>query len=1284
MAGFKVDRFKGIRPLISTLKLPEGEAETAQNVQLGSGDIQPWVDIDVGVNVTNTFFNKTIYKFDNGGDPRWFEWDNFVSVARGAVKGDELERTYYTGDGVPKMTYTTIADGGSPFPASFRNLGIPAPTSPPTAEGTPLPETVDSADRRTLPGGLVTKLFEIVFANFTVYPGTGTPTDIWNLTTATASGDITFDLQPGDSIKVVEVIDDNTVRLGSATGSGSFAVTAANDKSSDEFWQPMDEAGSTQAADFTGWRIPDGIEATILQHKLRVGDVIRVTRSDYSQGLLFPFTVALDFYEQAWTTPVSVTIDGDTFFQAPNGRLGANADATADFAALGGGFYYDVDRAASDSDILEDRSYVYTYVSNLGEEGPPSPISSVVAALDGDTINVSGMELPPTLFYQIAKMRLYRTSSTAAGTEFQFVKEFDVGTSTVEAVPGSDLGEVIQTASWDGPPAAMQGITTMPNGMMVGFTGKTVHMCEPYFPHAWPPEYDQAINYNIVALAALGNSVAVLTEGVPHVLTGSHPRNANIRPYEINQACVSAQSVASDADRIMYASPDGLVEISINGVNVITAPWADKKEWAVFEPESLAGEIHDGKYFGFYGGTAAVPQSPATALLSGTVTTLGSEPDETDIVAGAKTIIITLVSDTWVTVGALFDAERQAIIDSILSTGDFVTGWNQTVTPNMVVSEVVRTSDTVVTILLVARPEYSITDQETMTIVVPASAVAGGVALPISATFYVSPLQDYSTVAIAFTDFDATSDRPYAITSQLDILDWDSYEGVGAFAVEQTDITAAIYGTTPDRWIATGFRDPGTGNATTTVATSDDNGITWTERSHQFLLATDKHPRTALWFEDHGIFVTGGDNLAIQVSSDGENWLLGSVVPTVLVTASLRDLVISNGDGNDYIYAGLTGVNKLIRSPNLGLFPAHYAWSETAVTYVSATGTKIMESGGGKIISIGDFDTDMEICETDHGGVTGTSVGAISTYNCTGLVLGNDTWVAVSNDFRIVTCASGSEGTIGNWSTPGTTKAANVTINGIVFDQGDGLKPGFGYIAFGINTSTSKGVVYTSPDAVTWTLRHTQAESTPVTAVAVKYPEDQLGNALNNFAPTFNGAQAPTQIGTSNATYSFLGFKGSSNVTVKTKIDVQANPIDGIIRVFGSEQGVQLRESHSVEADVTIFNLNESPDEIRITLDSIVKDEIVTQGTFPNAIASANPIGGFNDAVFFTPISYFHYGYAAQSYARALGIPDGGIDIASADAIVTQTITFRKAGYNDLSVSYKVHTFAQAEAESTA
>jgi hypothetical protein len=109
-----------------------------------------------------------------------------------------------------------------------------------------------------------------------------------------------------------------------------------------------------------------------------------------------------------------------------------------------------------------------------------------------------------------------------------------------------------------------------------------------------------------------------------------------------------------------------------------------------------------------------------TAVISGTISAGASE---TDIVAGGKTIIITLASDTWVAAGASFDAQRQNIINGLDSAQSEANGWDAVVKAGEVVSAVVRTSDTVVTITLSAFATYDITANETITVTVPQTAL---------------------------------------------------------------------------------------------------------------------------------------------------------------------------------------------------------------------------------------------------------------------------------------------------------------------------------------------------------------------------------------------------------------------------------------------------------------------------------------------------------------------------------------------------------------------------------
>lgn len=131
----------------------------------------------------------------------------------------------------------------------------------------------------------------------------------------------------------------------------------------------------------------------------------------------------------------------------------------------------------------------------------------------------------------------------------------------------------------------------------------------------------------------------------------------------------------------------------------------------------------------------AFAAAAATAIITGTA---GDGITEAEVVAGGETIIITLANDTWVAAGAAFDAQRQAIIDGLDSDGVEATGWNAEVRDKEVVGAVVRTSDAVVTITLSAAAAYDVVANETITVTVPATAVAGAQAIIATPTFAVT------------------------------------------------------------------------------------------------------------------------------------------------------------------------------------------------------------------------------------------------------------------------------------------------------------------------------------------------------------------------------------------------------------------------------------------------------------------------------------------------------------------------------------------------------------------
>lgn len=124
----------------------------------------------------------------------------------------------------------------------------------------------------------------------------------------------------------------------------------------------------------------------------------------------------------------------------------------------------------------------------------------------------------------------------------------------------------------------------------------------------------------------------------------------------------------------------------------------------------------------------------ASVALTGTI--IGAT--EADIVAGGKTIILTVTGDTWVAAGGTFDAQRQNIINGMDSAQAEATGWDAVVKATAAVTDVVRTSASVVTITLEAFATYNITATETITVTVPSTALLLGAAIVASPTFNVT------------------------------------------------------------------------------------------------------------------------------------------------------------------------------------------------------------------------------------------------------------------------------------------------------------------------------------------------------------------------------------------------------------------------------------------------------------------------------------------------------------------------------------------------------------------
>lgn len=262
--------------------------------------------------------------------------------------------------------------------------------------------------------------------------------------------------------------------------------------------------------------------------------------------------------------------------------------------------------------LSERRAYVYTYVSSIGEEGPPSEAALVDVLVDTTAVTVTlslsadnaAYVVTTPFAYNIAEIRIYRTATADTGTDYQLVNTittlaFTSNITFVDNVVTSDLGIILPTRGYQLPPSNLQGIVSLPNGMLAAFEGRTVWMCEPYRPHTW--QYFYSVDYDIVGLGTFGQNIGVITKGPLYIGTGTHPGAMSFQVTEFYQAGSSKRSIARVSLGVAYASPDGLCLLSQAGPTVVTAPLFTSLDWNnKVDPSLMYGYTYDNNYVGFY------------------------------------------------------------------------------------------------------------------------------------------------------------------------------------------------------------------------------------------------------------------------------------------------------------------------------------------------------------------------------------------------------------------------------------------------------------------------------------------------------------------------------------------------------------------------------------------------------------------------------------------------------------------------------------------------------------
>jgi hypothetical protein len=584
--------FAGMLPIRDPILLPDNNAQLAENAWLYRGQVRGF---RASAAVAQAAFADTQQVFriprntDNPPDftmtgSLWLEFpDPYMATIRNPTVGDTFDRYYffpsdeYNSAGnnplwpatSPGPMYNTLArlESGSPM----YTLGIVPPVTPPTVTPPPsyivLNTTAATAIGATVlfftPGTLATVIIGMyaidltdhrLVANTTIAAAANTTTLTFS-STGTAPNNIT----PGMSVKCT----------------------------------------NNPAVVFPGSQVASVTATTVTLNYNLVGAV--------NAGDSFQFDNANQILTSTTVTAVN---NGAGQVTLSNGVVAAGVPAGDTIQFL--------------TSLPETRAYVYTYISDFDEESQPSP--ATVASGDGTGTWIVVIPAPPVNYnvnapFSPGHYRLYRTVTDSQGNATYYqVTEVPInplGTVTIrdsatDAVVTANL--VLNTIGYAPPPAGLQGVVMMANGIAAGYTNeREIWFSAAYLPYAWPPQYALTVDYPIVGLTANGSSLNIVTEGSPFIATGVTPDTMTIGKITANEPCISRGSIVSSGEGAYYASPNGIQLLNSGGTTNITEQIYEKEFHYSLSPPQWSSGRYGSSYATFIKG-APIPFKVAGAV----------------------------------------------------------------------------------------------------------------------------------------------------------------------------------------------------------------------------------------------------------------------------------------------------------------------------------------------------------------------------------------------------------------------------------------------------------------------------------------------------------------------------------------------------------------------------------------------------------------------------------------------------------------------------------------------
>ena len=120
-----VQAFRGMNNAVSPRLIENEQGESAVNCVVKNGNLTALKSNKAVASPPTLAANaKTLFLYQ---DTHWFSWSQDVDVIDSPIAEDQYQRAYFTGDGVPKYTNSSIATGGGVLPFAENTLGLDSP-----------------------------------------------------------------------------------------------------------------------------------------------------------------------------------------------------------------------------------------------------------------------------------------------------------------------------------------------------------------------------------------------------------------------------------------------------------------------------------------------------------------------------------------------------------------------------------------------------------------------------------------------------------------------------------------------------------------------------------------------------------------------------------------------------------------------------------------------------------------------------------------------------------------------------------------------------------------------------------------------------------------------------------------------------------------------------------------------------------------------------------------------------------------------------------------------------